>query len=345
MERQETTPFLRQGVPPTLLAGLPRWRFGLVSSKCRNRRTTPPRTAELPHLATFVRAAELGSFTAAAAELGLTQAAVSGRIRSLEHELGVSLFDRQAARVRLTDAGRQLFDYAGRILALHEEARREIAGQHAAGTVDLVIAASSVPGEYLLPALLPGFRQEYPQIHVRASVTDSADVLRGIAEGRVTLGLVGRPPDDTHYESRALAGDRLVVVVPPAHEWAERDEVSLDDFCAAPLVLREIGSGSRWCLERALARAGRSLKELDVALELGSNAGIKEAVLRGMGVAVLSDRVVRGELEEGRLHAVSVIGLDLRRRFFICWDGRRGLPRPARALVEYLEMHAAALGP
>jgi DNA-binding transcriptional LysR family regulator len=62
-----------------------------------------------------------------------------------------------------------------------------------------------------------------------------------------------------------------------------------------------------------------------------------------MGAAVLSDRVVRGALEDGHLHALAVTGLDLRRGFFICWDGRRGLPRPARALVEYLEMHAAAL--
>src|SRR5207248_2936125 len=114
-------------------------------------------TRPLPHLATFAAAAERGSFTAAARDLGVSQAAVSQKVQALERELGVPLFRRAGGRVELTDAGRRLHEYARRILDLHREARREVAGREAPVEGELLVAASSVPGEHLLPALLAAF--------------------------------------------------------------------------------------------------------------------------------------------------------------------------------------------
>jgi DNA-binding transcriptional LysR family regulator len=131
----------------------------------------------LPHLETFARAAELSSFTAAARTLRLTQAAVSQRIQALEQVLGVSLFDRRAGRVVLTEAGRRLYAYAERILALHREARQEVTGYQVPLTGELALAASTVPSEHLLPALLSAFRQKQPHIRVRATEADSEAVL------------------------------------------------------------------------------------------------------------------------------------------------------------------------
>src|SRR5438876_42621 len=109
-------------------------------------------TEPLPHLETFAEAAERGSFTAAARHLNITQAAVSQRVQALERELGVPLFRRTGGKVELTDAGRRLHDYARRILDLHHEARQEVTGIDAPVAGELAIAASSVPGEHLLPA-------------------------------------------------------------------------------------------------------------------------------------------------------------------------------------------------
>jgi DNA-binding transcriptional LysR family regulator len=117
---------------------------------------------QLPHLETFARAAELSSFTACARALGLTQAAVSQRIAALEQELGVSLFRRQGGRVLLTDEGRRLHGYAQRIRELHRQARQEVSGKPVPLTGELSLAASSVPGEHLLPELLAAFRQRSP---------------------------------------------------------------------------------------------------------------------------------------------------------------------------------------
>src|SRR5271165_186526 len=114
---------------------------------------------ELPHLGTFARAAELGSFTAAAVELGVSQAAVSQRIAALERQLKVSLFQRRAGKVYLTELGSHLYDYAQQILLLQHEAREALSGLHQPVSGDLPLAASSVPGECLLPALLSAFRR------------------------------------------------------------------------------------------------------------------------------------------------------------------------------------------
>ncbi len=113
-----------------------------------------PKELQLPHLETFAKAAELGSFTRAAKALKLTQAAVSQRIQSLEHALDKSLFQRRGGRVLLTAAGKKLYAYAEQILELHRHAWREVASQETPLSGELLLAASSIPGEHLLPELL-----------------------------------------------------------------------------------------------------------------------------------------------------------------------------------------------
>jgi DNA-binding transcriptional LysR family regulator len=292
---------------------------------------------QLPNLETFARAAELSSFTAAARALDLTQAAVSQRVQALEEDLGVQLFRRQGGRVLLTEAGRRLYDYAQSILELHREARAAVTGRKEPVTGELHLAASSVPGEHLLPELLSAFQQRHPHVQVRATVADSQRVLEQVEHGQVHLGLVGRKGDSPHLEHRSFACDEMVLVVPATHPWARRRRIALADLSRQPLVLREQGSGSRWCLEQALARAGKSLADLRVALELGSNEAIKEAVLRGLGLAMLSTQAVEREVHAGRLHAVAVTGLALSREMFVVWDRRRVLPIPARLFLDLLE--------
>ncbi len=300
--------------------------------------------AELPHLSTFVRAAEQGSFTAAASQLGITQAAVSQRIAVLEKELRVSLFDRKAGSIALTESGRRLYDYARQILDLHEQARMNLGCFHPPVSGDLPIAASSVPGEYFLPPLLSAFHAEHPDVHVRATVSDSGLVLKDIEKGRATLGLVGEKTENPNLEYRTIGSDCLVLIVPATHPAVGRKTVSLRALKSERLIIREPGSGSRCALEKGLARAGTSLAALNVTLELGSNAAIKDAVRRGLGVAFLSQLAVSKELGSNELQTVAVKGLDLGRDFYLVFDRRRPLPPAAAAFLHFLEMHPFEAG-
>jgi DNA-binding transcriptional LysR family regulator len=298
-----------------------------------------PKDFQLPHLETFSKAAELSSFTGAAKALRLSQASVSQRVQALEKTLGKPVFRRQGGRVLLTGAGHKVYEYAQRILALHREVRRKVTGQEAPLAGELLLAASSIPGEHLLPALLSCFGKKHPHIRVRATVTDSMSVVEQVERGDVSLGLVGRKADNPHLEFRYLARDRMVLIVPPKHALCKRKKVTVQQLASQELILREAGSGLRHCFEKSLERAGRSLADLNVVLELGSNEAIKKAVLRRIGVAVVSTYAVQEELKARRLIALEVSGLHCDRDMFIVQDKRRVLPLPARLFWTFLETH------
>lgn len=292
---------------------------------------------QLPYLETFSKAAELGSFTGAAKALRLTQASVSQRIQALEKRVGTSLFKRQGGRVLLSEPGLKLYKHAQHILQLHRDALREVSGHEPPLTGELSLAASSIPGEHLLPALLSVFGQKQPHIRFRATVTDSAAVMSQVERGEVTLGFVGRKANNPHLEFRYLVSDQMVLVVPAGHAFSKRKKIALKQLVGQPLILREVGSGLRHCFEKSLERAGRSLTDLRIALEMGSNEAIKEAVLRRMGIAVLSTFAVQKEVRSGQLHALEMADLHCDRDMFIVQDTRRVLPIPARLFLTFLE--------
>ena len=228
-------------------------------------------TEPLPHLDTFTEAAERTSFTAAARALGLTQAAVSQRIHALERELGVPLFRRTGGKVELTDAGRRLHDYARRILDLHREARREVTGRETPVEGELAIAASSIPGQHLLPALLAAFGAKHPLVRVKAAVSDSAAVIGQVERGEVSIGLVGRRNDDPHLEFRHLADDRMVVVTPLGHALNNNTRVTLDQppVCLAPVAVQDEFGGAFRLMQGGNIRSSAVYVLLGVVLFLG----------------------------------------------------------------------------
>ena len=298
-----------------------------------------PEDLQLPYLVTFSKAAELSSFTGAAKALRLSQASVSQRIQTLEKTLGKPLFKRQGGRVLLTEAGQKVYEFAQRVLELHREVRREVTGHVTPLVGELLLAASSVPGEHLLPAILSVFGQKHPHVRVSATVSDSMSVMAQVERGEVSLGLVGRKAKKSHLEFRYLASDRMVLIVPPGDVLSKRKTVTVKQVAAHPLILREAGSGLRHCFEKSLEQAGRSLSDLRVAMELGSNEAIKEAVLQGVGVAVLSTYAVQKELKAHQLLALEISDLHCDRDMFIVQDKRRVLPLPARLFLTFLENH------
>jgi len=299
----------------------------------------------LPHLEAFAAAAELGSFTAAAHSMGLTQAAVSQRIHALERELNVSLFRREGGHAYLTEAGHRLVPFAQKIVDLHQQAREEVTGKESPIAAELAVAASSIPGEHLLPALLAVFRQKYPYIQVRVSVTDSQAVLRDVERGKANLGVTGQKSESKHLEFRPFAKDEMVLIVTAEDRWARRKYVSTEQLCKRPVILREAGSGSRWCLEQGLHRIGKRISDLNVALEVGSNEAIKEAVLQGMGVAILSSHAIQKEQRGGQVHTLRVQGLALERELYLVWDRRRALSAAAHLFLDFLQASASRASP
>jgi DNA-binding transcriptional LysR family regulator len=297
---------------------------------------------DLRRLEVFAKVAELGNFSRAAEALFLTQPTVSEHVRALEDDLGIQLLDRLGRGAAPTPAGQLLLGYARRILALTREARQAIDQFQGRMTGELLVGGSTIPGEYLLPALVGRFKARYPDASISVLIGSSRQVAEWVEEGRVEVGVIGALPSSRNLASRELMPDELVVVVPPDHPWAERDSVAIPEVKAEPLVVRERGSGSREALERALAEVGASLGAFRVVGEMGSTQAVKQAVRAGVGIAIISRRAVLDECRVRLLSCLELRDLQVSRSFYLVTHRERTRSPIAQAFGAFVESEAAA---
>jgi DNA-binding transcriptional LysR family regulator len=295
---------------------------------------------DLRQLEIFVKVAELGSFSRAAEALFLTQPTVSEHIRTLEDELGVRLLDRLGRGAAVTRAGQLLLSHAQRMLALARETRQAMEGFLGRMSGELLVGASTIPGEYILPALIGRFKEKFPDISITLLIGDSQTAVDWVAEGRAELGVVGAKLAHRAVEYRELMPDDVVVAIPTAHPWHGRADIGLDDLRAEPLILRERGSGTRAALERALEEAHLGIGALRIVGEMGSTQAIKQAVKAGVGVSVVSRRAVDEDCRAGLLASARIRDLKVARSFFLATHRERTRSPLAEAFRAFVEANA-----
>ncbi len=291
---------------------------------------------DLKRLEVFVKVVDHKSFSRAAEEVLLSQPTISGHIKYLEERLAVQLLDRLGREVTPTRAGLILYDHACRLLAQRDQAMMaidEFVGQMRG---ELVCGGSTIPGQYVLPALLGRFREQYPEVMVRLIIGDTDLVVDGVARGELETGVVGAPVDDDRLASEALCQDELVLVVPPDHPWAGREVVEPAELAGQPFLQREVGSGTRRGVERALRQAGVEVANLKVVAHLGSTEAIRQGVKAGLGLALVSRLAVAEDAERGGLAVVGLVGVELKRRFYAVWHRQRTCSPLCRAWLEFV---------
>ncbi|MCI2237382.1 LysR family transcriptional regulator [Paenibacillus sp. TRM 82003] len=297
-----------------------------------------PRVPDLDALQLLVTVAATGSVGAAARELSTSQQAASARLRRLEQLVGFPLLTRTPRGSRPTPEGSLLVEWAGHVLAAAEVLDSGISSLRGDRASHLRVAASLTVAEHLLPHWLAAFAAERPDTHLSLDAVNSEEVARRLLAGAADAGFVEGPRLPAGLAGRVVARDRLVLVVPPAHPWARRRRpVPARELAATRLVQREPLSGTRASLEEALSTAAPGTALAAPVLELSSTSAVRSAVLAGAGPAVLSDLAVAEELRAGRLAAVAVEGLDLRRDLRAVW--RRG-QRPAGPAADLLAIAA-----
>ena len=298
---------------------------------------------DLRRLEVFAKVAELGSFSRAAEALFLTQPTVSEHVRALEEELGLSLLDRMGRGATPTPAGQLLLGYARRSLALSREDRQTIEQFQGRMSGQLTVGGSTIPGEYILPALIGQFKAKFPDISISLLIGSSRQINEWVDEGRVEIGVAGARPTSRTLQARELMPDELVIVVPADHAWASTKSVTLASMKTQPLILRERGSGSREAVERALAEVGGDLAAFRVVGEMGSTQAVKQAVRAGVGIALISRRAVEDECRARLLHCVKVTDLKITRSFYLVTNRDRTRSPLAQAFVDFVESRAASL--
>ena len=268
----------------------------------------------LRQLRVFAAVARHQSFARAADELHLTPPAISMQIKELESEVGLPVFDRTSRKVTLTMVGEYLLTHTRRVLASVRDAEDIVARFRGLKTGSLDVGMVST-AKYFLPRLLAQFRDDHPGIEIRLQVCDNREqIVSLMQQGAVELAVMGRPPKGYPTRAEPFALHPHVLVTAPGHAFTRLEEVPAAALAEEAFIVREPGSGTRAALDEYMHAHHMTPR---VAMQMSSNEAIKQAVMVGMGVALLSLHTVGLELEHGLIATPAVEGLPLMRRWHV----------------------------
>jgi DNA-binding transcriptional LysR family regulator len=290
----------------------------------------------LRQLELFVAVAETGSFSRGGDLLSLTQSTVSQHIATLEEEFGTRLLDRISKGVVLTAGGKVFLQQARMILAEVEQLKQAMNRFHGIENASLILGASNIPANYLVPQLLPLLRVRYPGISLNVRMGDTQQILDDIRCQRVELGMVGGRVEDDLYSYTPIMSDELILIVGADHPLRSAGAISLQQVFELELVIREQGSGTWQSLNNALLTAGCDPRSLRVLARLGSNEAVRRAVTSGYGCAFVSDLSTRENIQRGELHRVEVKGLRIIRQLWLAEMAERSSSPAAQAVKQLL---------
>lgn len=284
----------------------------------------------LRHMKIFASVCENNCNTTKAAEaMHMTQPAVSLAIRELEQYYGVTLFDRIGRRLRLTEAGQRFWEYASHISALFEDMEKGMRNWDSFGL--LRVGASITIGSQFLPSYVKAFYNRYPGTEVRVLVAPSDELEQRILTSELDFALIEGVAHHPSILSEEYMEDHLTVICPANGYFQNGQVLTVEEFKQQKFLLREPGSGTREVFDRAAESAGFSVQPIWEAM---STTALVNAVINGLGIAVLPHRMVTGPLERGLVTAIRVEGMDFRRRFHITYHKEKFLTTSAKAFID-----------
>jgi DNA-binding transcriptional LysR family regulator len=299
----------------------------------------------LDHLSTYRQVVELGSFSEAAKKLSITQPAVSFQIQKLERDLGVRLLDRSHKTIKPTEAGKRLLLFAHTVGREWQDLAHDLDQLREEMTGDIVIAASTIPGEILIPPILGDFRALHPAIGVRVDISDSVTVISRVREGAYDVGFCGSAPEGKDLDYFRFAQDEIVLIASPGHPFSRREAVSMTDLMGENLILREGTSGTQRTLQSIMAKAGLDTEKWSPTMVLGTSQAVVSAVEARLGIAFVSNLAIEKSAALGLVAQIPVHGLTLVREFYCVYRKERVVSRLLGEFIDFVRVRAAESGP
>lgn len=290
------------------------------------------RRLTLKQLRVFTAVIRSGTISGAAETLAVTPPAAAMQLRQLEQTLRVALLERTPNGARPTDAGREVLAATARVEAALIECVEAVEALHGIEGGRVAVGVIST-AKYYAPRALAAFKRAYPGIDMRLLVGNRQDTIAGLERFELDLAIMGRPPEHFEVEQAVIGDHPHVIVAAPDHRLAGRRRVPLLELVDEVFLLREPGSGTRALVEHLFSDAGLVPA---AGMEVGSNETIKQAVMAGMGAALISAHTVAAEVNDGRLAVLDVDGLPIVRQWFVVKRREKRLLPAARALWDHL---------
>lgn len=278
---------------------------------------------QLKTLKMLVELIKKGSFSAVADELDVTQPAVSMQVKSLEETVNADLLIREGGEIKLTPAGKAVYRKAKEILNNWEQAKLEVEQIKGETYGQLLIGASTIPSEYLLPDLLAKFCNKLSEVEVLMEVGDSAEMVKALENGEVDIIVVGSKPENKKLETVSVAEDHLTLILPKGHNLASKNQVNIIDLEQEKMLIREEGSGTRKAMLTGLKEVGLSETDLNIVVQLGSTESIISAVEAGVGISFVSQMAAQKAVDNNRVAQVDVADMLISRKLYLAYHQDR----------------------
>jgi DNA-binding transcriptional LysR family regulator len=286
---------------------------------------------DIKQIRSFLEVVNEKSFTNASRNLKISQASISHQIGQVEKMLGVKLINRNSQDFSLTDEGRIFVKFCNKIMKEIDSLKSDIQAGTFGGVVNII--SSSIPGGYILPEILSGFKnKEKDGVYFKLEIGNSREAVEKIKQGEADIAIVGREIRHPSLTYTKIFEDRIVLVAGKDYTGS----VKVTDLRTIPLILRESGSGTKNAAEIYLNQLDIIPSELNIVMECSSPEGIKEGVIRGLGLAFISKLAIEDDVKSGKLRILDIKGLDIRRDFFLVTSNVKSLHEPAGRLVTYI---------
>jgi LysR family transcriptional regulator, low CO2-responsive transcriptional regulator len=300
------------------------------------------RNVSFRHIETLQAIAEAGSLVQAAAALNMTPAALTARVKGLEETVGLKLFDRAPTGMRLTPAGEAALEASrglGRAVRDFSEAMHAIA----TGEGGRLSVGATSTAKYFAPRLIAGFVASRPKVDLRFLIGNRDATVESFRAGEIEVALSGRPPRDMPVEIFPFGPHPYVLIAPPDHRLAGVKGLTKADLAGEAFLFREMGSGTRSLFDDFIGDT--AIRPVQMRMELGSNETIKQAVMAGLGIALISAHTIAAEVVDGRLVRLDVEGHPIVRRWFVMNRTDRALSPTARAFRDFAVSEGAKFLP
>ena len=294
----------------------------------------------LDYLITYLEVIKLGSFSEVAKKLAISQPAVSFQIQKLEHEIGIRLIDRSQRVITVTEAGKRFAAFSKSIVEAQAKLQSDLDRLRDEVTGNLVITASTIPGEFLLPSVLASFKSLHPAIGVEMNVSDSICVIAGVRNSDYDIGFCGIAPDGDDLECSKIAEDEIVLIVPAQHPFSEMKKISIADLEGEPFIFREETSGTQQNLQAYLSEINTKVVKPGTKMVMGTTQAVVTGVESGAGIAFVSNMAIKKSIALGLVKVVKVDGFQLNRAFFLIYRKERVVSRLLQEFISFIKVRA-----
>lgn len=293
----------------------------------------------LHQLRVFRVIAEKQSITKAAEELNMTQPAVSIQMKKMQDQFDIPLTEIIGRRVFVTDFGKEVCRMAEKVMGEIQEIRHKAEAHKGVLAGKLSVSVVST-GKYILPHFLSGFLQANPAVELSVDVTNRTRVIESLDKNEVDFSLVSVPPSQLQIMEEIIMPNRWYLVAPRSYPLPDRRRLEKSVFSRIPLIFREEGSGTRYIMQQYFKQAGIVPH---IRLELASDEAVKQAVIAGLGLSILSILTLKNELKQKDVKIVPVRGLPLKSNWRLVWLKRKKPSLIAQAYLDYIRREKAAI--